>query len=60
MTSYALNEIVSEIHAHAPDKSSGKRQQAIDIEYNFEGFILLDRLMSPLNKETACPRKVIS
>ena len=53
LTSYALHELVSAIRVHAPDKSSGRRQQAIDIEYDFVGFIPLDRLMSPMNQETA-------
>ena len=53
LTPYALHELVSAIRVHAPDKSSGKRQQAIDIEYDFVGFIPLDRLMSPMNQETA-------
>ena len=53
LTSYAMHELVSAIRVHAPDKSSGKRQQAIDIEYDFVGFIPLDRLMSPMNQETA-------
>ena len=52
---YALHELVSAIRIHAPDKSSGKRQQAIDIEYDFIGFILLEKLMVPINQETACP-----
>ena len=53
LTSYALHELVSAIRVHAPDKSSGKRQQAIDIEYDFVGFIPLDKLMLPMNQETA-------
>ena len=53
LTSYALHELVSAIRVHAPDKSSGRRQQAIDIEYDFVGFIPLDKLMSPMNQETA-------
>lgn len=53
LTSYALHELVSSIHVHTPDKSSGKRLQAIEIEYDFVGFIPLETLMTPMKQETA-------
>ena len=34
-----LNEFIHKIVIHAPDKSSGKRTQQIDIYYNFIGEI---------------------
>ncbi len=47
---YALRELVKNIYVSAADKSSGKRKQSIEIEYDFIGFIPLNELMQ---KKTA-------
>ncbi|MCL2695910.1 MAG: DUF4368 domain-containing protein [Clostridiales bacterium] len=39
LTPTVLNELISKIVIHAPDKSSGKRTQEIDIYYNSVGII---------------------
>lgn len=45
LTPYALRELVKAIYVEAPDKSSGKRRQAIHISYDLVGYIPLDKLM---------------
>jgi hypothetical protein len=40
LTPILLNELVERIEIHAPDKSSGKRVQLIDIYFNFVGLIV--------------------
>ena len=39
LTPTLLNELVERIEVHAPDKSSGKRKQKIDVRFNFVGVI---------------------
>ena len=39
LTPTLLNELVERIEIHAPDKSSGKRAQEIDVYFNFVGLI---------------------
>jgi len=39
LTPTIVNELVKKIVVHAPDKSSGKRKQKIDIIFNFVGDI---------------------
>ena len=39
LTPTLLNELVERIEIHAPDKSSGKRTQEIDVYFNFVGLI---------------------
>ena len=36
MTSEVLNNLIGKIVIHAPDKSSGKRVQQVDIYYSFD------------------------
>lgn len=50
LTSYAAHELIRAIYIGAPDKSSGKRRQSIQICYDLVGFIPLDELMK---QETA-------
>ena len=50
LTPYALRELVRAIYVEAPDESSGKRRQHIEIDYDLMGFIPLDELMK---QETA-------
>ena len=49
-TPYAAHELIRAIYIGAPDKSSGKRRQSIQICYDLVGFIPLDELMK---QETA-------
>jgi len=37
LTPAIVNEFIQRIEVHAPDKSSGHRTQAVDIQYNFIG-----------------------
>ena len=39
LTPTIVNELINKIIIHAPDKSSGKRMQKIDIIFNFVGDI---------------------
>ena len=50
LTAYAAHDLIKAIYIGAPDKSSGKRRQSINICYDFVGFIPLDKLMK---QETA-------
>ena len=50
LTPYAAHELIRAIYIGAPDKSSGKRGQAIQICYDLAGLIPLDELMK---QETA-------
>ena len=50
LTPYAAHELIRAITIGAPDKSSGKRRQSIQICYDLVGFIPLDELMK---QETA-------
>ena len=43
---YVLHELVKAIYVGAPDRSSGRREQRIYIEYNGIGFIPLNELMN--------------
>ena len=45
LTPYALRELVKAVYVEAPDKSSGKRKQAIHVEYDLVGFIPVGELM---------------
>ena len=45
LTSYTVHDLIKAIYIGAPDKSNGKRNQEIHIEYDNVGFIPLDRLM---------------
>lgn len=50
-----LNEFVEKIIVHAPDKSSGKRQQRVEISYNCVGVLSLPENLSAtyMKSETA-------
>ena len=50
LTPDSLRDMVSAIYVGAPDKSSGKRQQKIEIYYDGAGFIPLNLL---IQRETA-------
>ncbi|MBU5439332.1 DUF4368 domain-containing protein [Tissierella sp. MSJ-40] len=56
LTSTILNEFISKIIIHAPDKSSGKRKQKIEIVYNGVGILDIPELTDEMlrrNRETA-------
>ncbi|GBF33135.1 site-specific recombinase [Desulfocucumis palustris] len=51
-----LNEFISKIIIHAPDKSSGKRKQKVEIVYNGVGILNIPELTDEMlrrNRETA-------
>lgn len=39
LTPAVLNNLVNKVYVSAPDKSSGKRRQHIDVSYNFVGIL---------------------
>ena len=45
LTPYALRELVKAVYVEAPDKSSGKRKQRVNIEYDLVGYIPVDELI---------------
>lgn len=45
LTPYALRELVKAVYVDAPDKSSGKHRQKVDIEYDLVGYIPVDELL---------------
>ena len=58
LTSTIVNEFVKKIIVHAPDKSSGKRKQEIEIIFNFVGQVDIPILTEPIVLEgTAQNRK---
>ena len=48
LTSTIVNEFVKKIIVHAPDKSSGKRKQEIEIIFNFVGQVDIPILTEPI------------
>jgi len=59
LTPTILNEFIQRIEIHAPDKSSGKRIQQIDIFYNAVGVIDIptDEEMAALEAEHAAHKR---
>lgn len=56
LTPTILNEFISKIIIHAPDKSSGKRKQKVEIVYNGVGILNIPELTDEMlrrNRETA-------
>jgi site-specific DNA recombinase len=56
LTPMILNEFISKIIIHAPDKSSGKRKQKVEIVYNGVGILNISELTDEMlrkNRETA-------
>ena len=45
LTPYALRELVKAVYVEAPDKSSGKRKQRVQIEYDLVGYMPVDELI---------------
>ena len=48
LTPTIVNEFVKKIIVHAPDKSSGKRKQQIEIIFNFVGQVDIPILTEPI------------
>ncbi len=53
LTHAILNDMVKAVHVHAPDKSSGHREQRIDISYDLLGILTAALLNGLQNGETA-------
>ena len=52
LTPAILNDMVKAVYVHAPDKSSGRREQRIDISYDLVGILPAALLNDPSNGET--------
>lgn len=53
LTPAVLNDMVKAVYVHAPDKSSGQREQQIDISYDLVGILPASLLYDLQNGETA-------
>ncbi|NBI79738.1 DUF4368 domain-containing protein [Anaerotruncus colihominis] len=53
LTPAILNDMVKAVYVHAPDKSSGHREQQIDISYDLVGILPASLLYDLSNGETA-------
>ena len=53
LTPAVLNDMVKAVYVHAPDKSSGHREQQIDISYDLMGILPISLLNDLSNGETA-------
>ena len=53
LTPTVLNDMVKAVYVHTPDKSSGHREQQIDISYDLVGILPMSLLESLQNGETA-------
>ena len=53
LTPAILNDMVKAVYVHAPDKSSGHREQQIDISYDLVGILPVSLLYDLQNGETA-------
>ena len=53
LTPAILNDMVKTVYVHAPDKSSGHREQQIDISYDLVGILPVSLLYDLHNGETA-------
>ena len=53
LTPTILNDMVKAVYVHAPDKSSGHREQQIDISYDLVGILPASLLGDLSNGETA-------
>lgn len=57
LTPTIVNEFIKKIIVHAPDKSSGKRTQKVEIIFNFVGEVEISALSKPVIVESAYGRK---
>ncbi|MDD3410655.1 MAG: DUF4368 domain-containing protein [Eubacteriales bacterium] len=53
LTPAVLNDMVKAVYVHLPDKSSGKREQKVDISYDLVGILPASLLYDLQNGETA-------
>jgi len=53
LTPAVLNDMVKAVYVHTPDKSSGHREQQIDISYDLVGILPMSLLKDLQNGETA-------
>lgn len=53
LTPAVLNDMVKAVYVHAPNKSSGQREQQIDISYDLVGILPASLLVDQPNGETA-------
>ncbi len=53
LTPAILNDMVKAVYVHVPDKSSGHREQQIDISYDLVGILPASLLYDLQNGETA-------
>ena len=53
LTPAVLNDMVKAVYVHAPDKSSGRRVQKVDISYDLVGILPAALLNDLQNGETA-------
>ncbi len=53
LTPTVLNDMVNAVYVHAPDKSSGRRVQDVDISYNYIGILPANLLYDIQNGKTA-------
>ena len=53
LTPAILNDMVKAVYVHAPDKSSGHREQQIDISYDLVGILPASLRNDLSNGETA-------
>ena len=54
---YALRELVSAVYVDAPDKSSGKRRQKVEIYFNFADDVEIPALAEPMIAESTLGRR---
>ena len=53
LTPTVLNDMVKAVYVHAPDKSSGHREQQIDISYDLVVILPVSLLFDLQNGDTA-------
>lgn len=53
LTPAVLNDMVKAVYVHAPDKSSGKREQQVDMSYDLVGILPVSLLTNLQNGEMA-------
>ena len=57
LTPYALRELVKAVYVDAPDKSSGKRRQKVEIFFNFVDDVEIPVLAEPMIAESTLGRR---
>ena len=57
LTQTIVNEYIKKIIIHAPDKSSGKRRQKVEIIFNFADEVEIPVLAEPMIAESTLGRR---